>query len=170
MSGLYVEKVRDTERHRTPVFDELERVWNDTRQRAYQLFQQRGGATGFEVDDWLRAERDLLWLPQAELVEDDSQFRLQLAVPGIQPGNLRVTALPQSIIVRAESAHQHGKKEGKVHFCEFSERRLMRKFDFNVPIDLERVSANLNNGVLEVQAVKAAKQEQGRAIKVNAAA
>jgi len=170
MSDLYVEKVRDTERRRTPVFDELERVWNDTRQRVYQLFQQGGGAAGFEVDDWLPAERDLLWLPQAELIEDESQVRLQMAVPGIQSGNLRVTALPQSIIVRAEIAHQHDKKEGKVHFCEFSERRLLRKFDFNVPIDLERVTANLNKGVLEVQAAKAATQEQGRTMKVNAAA
>lgn len=170
MPSLYIEKVRDTERHRTPVFDELEHAWNDIRQRAFQLFQQRGGAGGFAVDDWLRAEQDLLWRPQAELIEDESQFRLQLAVPGIQPGNLRVTALPQSIIVRAESAHHHDKKEGKMHFCELNERRLLRKFDFNVPIDLERVSANLNNGVLEIQAAKAVKQEQGRTVKVNAAA
>jgi len=28
-------------------------------QRAYQLYVQRGGATGSDVEDWLQAEREL---------------------------------------------------------------------------------------------------------------
>jgi HSP20 family protein len=170
MPGLYIEKVRDAERQRTPVFETLDRMLRDTRQRAFELFQQRGGATGSDLEDWLRAERELLWYPPAELVEDETQFRLQLAVPGIEPGSLRITALPQSIIVRAEGTHQHDKREGKLHFCEFSERRLLRRFDLGTPIDIDRVSANLNNGVLEIAVTKAAKHEQGRPIKVNIAA
>jgi hypothetical protein len=39
------------------------------------------------MDDWLRAEREVLWCPPAELIEDETQFRLQLAVPGIEPGS-----------------------------------------------------------------------------------
>jgi HSP20 family molecular chaperone IbpA len=72
--------------------------------------------------------------------------------------------------VRAESTHQHDKREGKVHFCEFSEHRLLRKFDFRSPIDIDRVSATLKNGVLEIAAAKAAKQEHGKTVKVNVAA
>jgi len=30
------------------------------RQRAYQIFLERGGQSGHEVDDWLQAERELL--------------------------------------------------------------------------------------------------------------
>ena len=30
------------------------------RERAYQLFQERGCAPGFENEDWLRAEREVL--------------------------------------------------------------------------------------------------------------
>jgi hypothetical protein len=30
------------------------------RRRAYQLFQERGEAPGFEVEDWLQAEAELL--------------------------------------------------------------------------------------------------------------
>ena len=29
------------------------------RQRAYELYQERGGADGNEVDDWVRAEREI---------------------------------------------------------------------------------------------------------------
>lgn len=29
------------------------------RQRAFEIFSVRGGAPGYELDDWLRAEREL---------------------------------------------------------------------------------------------------------------
>jgi hypothetical protein len=30
------------------------------RQRAYELYEERGCASGFDKDDWLRAEREIL--------------------------------------------------------------------------------------------------------------
>jgi hypothetical protein len=33
---------------------------NDVRIRAYELYLERGGVPGDEVDDWLQAERELL--------------------------------------------------------------------------------------------------------------
>jgi len=39
-------------------------LWGDieerVRQRAYQLYEQRGRVDGFALDDWLRAEREIL--------------------------------------------------------------------------------------------------------------
>lgn len=32
----------------------------DIRHRAYQLYLQRGSVPGYEVEDWLQAQRDLL--------------------------------------------------------------------------------------------------------------
>jgi hypothetical protein len=32
---------------------------DDVARRAYELFQERGGTPGRELDDWLRAEREL---------------------------------------------------------------------------------------------------------------
>ena len=31
----------------------------EIRDRAYEIFLQRGGQVGYEVDDWLQAEREL---------------------------------------------------------------------------------------------------------------
>jgi hypothetical protein len=36
------------------------RTENDVRTRAYELYLERGGVPGSEVDDWLQAERELL--------------------------------------------------------------------------------------------------------------
>ena len=35
-------------------------VENDIRNRAYQLYQERGRVDGFELEDWFRAEAEIL--------------------------------------------------------------------------------------------------------------
>lgn len=43
--------------HPQPVPADLE---EQVRERAYQLYQERGETPGFEVDDWLQAETEIL--------------------------------------------------------------------------------------------------------------
>lgn len=42
-----------------PVEDPLPRVDDRVRIRAYEIYLQRGGQAGSEVDDWLQAEAEL---------------------------------------------------------------------------------------------------------------
>jgi hypothetical protein len=35
---------------------------DDIARRAYEIYRERGGADGLEVDDWIRAERELTTL------------------------------------------------------------------------------------------------------------
>jgi hypothetical protein len=35
--------------------------------RAYELFLERGGENGHDLDDWLQAERELLDVPQSQV-------------------------------------------------------------------------------------------------------
>jgi len=39
------------------------------RRRAYQLYRDRGGRPGHEIDDWLQAEYELTQLPIRKLAE-----------------------------------------------------------------------------------------------------
>ena len=41
------------------VFREPPNVEQEIRQRAYQLFEARGGEDGHELEDWLRAEEEI---------------------------------------------------------------------------------------------------------------
>ncbi len=45
--------------HRKPVAPVDRRVEEAIRQRAYELFEARGGQDGYELEDWLRAEEEL---------------------------------------------------------------------------------------------------------------
>ena len=54
-----------------PSFRELERRMKAVRGRAFDLFTERGGLFGRELDDWLTAQREVLGWPAAKLKEDD---------------------------------------------------------------------------------------------------
>lgn len=115
---------------------------------------------GWDLDDWFRAERDLVWFPKAELIETDTEFQMNIEVPGMEAKELQISALPDAIIVQAETSRKEGKKEGKLHYSEFNEQKLFRRFEFPVPIDLERVKATLGKGMLRIVAAKSPAAEE----------
>jgi HSP20 family molecular chaperone IbpA len=48
-----------------------------------------------------------------------------------------------------------------VHFCEFDEKRIFRRFELPRSIDVDHVTAHLDRGILKVTAAKA--QDTSRA-------
>ena len=140
--------------------------WNELqeaiRQRAFGRFEERGTAGGSEMEDWLRAERDMVWVPASETLEDDKQFRLRLMVPGLEAKDLQITAMPDAIVVQAEALSEEAKETRTVPVRELRDRKLFRRFDFEEPIDPARTEASLTKGILEIVASKAAPAKQVR--------
>jgi len=114
----------------------------------------------------LRAEREIAWAPQAELVEDEKEIRIQVAAPGLELKQIHVTALPESIVVKGAATHKHEGGDGSVQFCEFSEKALFRRFELDNRIDVDRVSASVDNGILRIEAPKV-KATHGRQVPVS---
>lgn len=50
-------------------------------QRAYELFQERGREDGHDLDDWLRAERELQAQPASSATAKRRQEQSAAAVP-----------------------------------------------------------------------------------------
>jgi len=161
MSTVAVQKVKKPETAPS-LFQSMDTLFEDVRKRAFELFQRRGALDGWDLDDWIRAERDLVWAPESELVETDKEFQMKIAVPALEAKDIQISALPDAIIVRGEISRKEEKKEGKVHFSEFSERKLFRRFEMPVGIDLEQVKATLENGVLQITAAKAPTSQEKR--------
>ena len=49
------------------ILEDLDRIQQQVASRAHQLFRERGGELGGAVDDWLRAEREVVWQPPVPL-------------------------------------------------------------------------------------------------------
>ena len=78
MSKVAVHKVDPTEPPSASSVHQLRLIFDRIEQRAYELFEQRGSAHGKDLDDWLDAEREYLFVPQGEMVEKERGFELTL--------------------------------------------------------------------------------------------
>jgi HSP20 family protein len=171
MTNVAIEKVKDNQPRTLPIFGEIERRFNDIRQRAVQLFENRGREFGHELDDWLAAEQEVLgrW-SAAELKEKDQRYELQLTLPGFEAKEVEVTATPSEIIVHAETKHETKKTEGKVVWSEFGASDVYRRFELPEPVDVDKINAALDKGILRITAAKApAKAVETKRVEVAAA-
>lgn len=167
MSNVAIEKIHDPETAAMSLLVEMDGVATAIRNRAFEHFLRRGSIFGSDVDDWLRAERELVWSPGAEMTEGDKDVTLRVHAPGFESGDIKITATPDSILIEAEASHKHEESNGKVHFCEFA-RKLIRRFDLPEAINVDKVAATLDKGVLQVVAAKAQQAQKDRTVPVTA--
>ena len=156
MANVAVEKCPDSGALPETLWQSMNAITDEIRQRAFDLFEARGRTIGMELGDWLQAEREVVWSPASELVENTDDFCARLALPGFDAKDLEVTATPNALIVQAESTHTHEGKEGAVCLCEFSGKKMFRRLDLPSEIDVNKVTASLDKGILEIDAPKAA--------------
>lgn len=156
MSNIAIQRVDDTTKRVLPIFEEFGKRFEEIRQRALELFEKRGREIGHALDDWLRAERDVLggW-PAAELREKDGTYELRVTLPGYEAGEVQVTAAPGEILIHAETKQEKKAAEGKVIWTEFGSNNVYRRFDLPQPIDVSKATATLERGLLRVSAAKA---------------
>ena len=94
----------------------------------------------------MRAEREIAWASEAELIEKDMELEARIALPGFDPKDIDVGAAPYSLVVSAETAHRHDQNDGSVRFCEFSGKKLFRRIYTPAGVDCDSVSASLDEG------------------------
>jgi len=131
-------------------------VHDEICEKAFRLFQQKGRQTSNELEDWVEAEHQVLCCPPSELAETKDEIRIRAAVPGFGARTMQVYVLPSSITIEGLMETTIHPSDEKIHFSELTEKKLLRQFDLPAPIDPERVTATLEDGVLRIFAKKAA--------------
>ncbi len=74
--------------------DEWTEIKRQLAKRAFELFEDRGWLVGHDIDNWLQAERELLWRPCAEVTETGEAIRATFALAGLVPKHVEVMADP----------------------------------------------------------------------------
>jgi HSP20 family molecular chaperone IbpA len=126
----------------------LNALYDEVRRQAFRLFESRGSLHGRDIDDWLAAERSLVFAPQAELVEKDDQLEIRLAVEGYTAHQIRVSALPNEIVVDGDSSTSSVPRYLQIHFSERNDQKLFRRISLPQGVVPYTASAALKGGVL----------------------
>jgi HSP20 family protein len=172
MAQLNVQKVPAADDRSLPIFAEFEQLADRIRLQAYNLFSRRGGSPGHALDDWIAAEHEICW-PAAQLVEREDAFSLEVALAGFEPGEITVTATPREVIVKAahkaEKAESKDEKGVELRWSEFRSNDVYRRVELPSDVDVDKVTASLQNGLLKIVAPKVASNKKSTAVKVTAA-
>ena len=124
------------------------------RQRAYELFLERGEHDSNEVDDWLAAEREILGLASGDVFEQDGAYDVDVSLPGFSAGDVEITATDTEVVVYAMMNALATTGVADITVTESVENEVYRRFRLPTPISFERISAEFNDGVLHVHAPK----------------
>jgi len=154
-----------SEEHLAPFrVTEFEKIFNHMRElhemisrRAFELFEKGGGIFGRDLDNWFKAESELLHPVNISIDETDEGLKVQAEVPGFKAEELEVSVEPHRLtITGVRKAMKEEKKKGKTVYSERSAERIMRVVELPVEVNTEVVSAVLKDGVLEFTMPKAA--------------
>ncbi|MGA3213399.1 MAG: Hsp20 family protein [Terriglobales bacterium] len=123
--------------------------------RAFQLFERRGGQHGRDLEDWLRAESELLNPMPLEIKDDGSQLIVRADVPGLRDKDIEVRVAPHCLVISGERERVRETKRRASFYGEKDTDEVLRVLDFPEEINTSAVKATLRNGTLEVLMPKA---------------
>jgi HSP20 family protein len=155
MSDVQVSRIQPEGEAVLLLKQQVDALYTEIGRRAFERFMGRGGLHGHDKEDWVDAERSLVFAPPAELVEEDTEFRIRIAVPGVEPNQIRVSVLPHTVIVDGGAVQGSDRQDGNVHFSEFSTRRLLRSVELPTEIRTFTAKASLQDGILSIKVKKA---------------
>ena len=135
------------------LFDDLDRLQQAIRERAYDLFRS-GTQWSDALLDWLTAERELVRRPPVELRQEGNHFELVAALPGVDPSEVEVRVTSEDVLIKTNAVHEHA-AGSTVHICELGRGKIFRTVHFPETIDPDSVKAEFKNGMLTVRAVVA---------------
>jgi len=116
--------------------------------------------TAGELEAWSVSEVKHVWEPTYDLVETDSTVNLYVDLPGCGAGDIQIALLPRVIIVKRVVRLLASRSWKEACSALFGPSELFRRFEMPALIDVNRVKAELEMGVLMVIAPKQAAVEQ----------
>ena len=132
------------------IFDRMREMQEVISRRAFELFEKGGRMFGRDLDDWFKAESELLHPVSISIEETDAGLKVEAEVPGFKAEELEVSVEPHRLTIAGKhEAGKEEKKKGKIVYSERSAKSIMRVVDLPVEVNTEKVSAVLKDGVLE---------------------
>jgi len=97
------------------------------------------------------------WTPAVEIRETEQEFSFVVELPGMTLDHLQVSAVNGILTIRGERLDEW--KDGENHRYHLAERNygsFLRRFELPQGVDVEKIEADIQNGILLVSIPKAA--------------
>ena len=120
------------------ILGELEEAYDEVTKRAYEIFLERGGICTMDLEDWLKAERELLFKPQMHVEESDRCVKVTIRIGEASLPDLQLLVTPDAMVIRTGDSA--------------AIRKVFRTIEFPRRIDVRKAEASYADGCLVVTA------------------
>ncbi len=138
------------------LLEQFDNIYDSITKRAFELFEGNGRWLGRELDDWFRAEAELLHPLHLEMRESDSSFTVEAEVPGFTAKDLEINVEPRCLKIAGKRETKEEEKKGKTIRSEWCADQILRAVDLPADVDTSKVNASLKDGMLTIDLPKAA--------------
>lgn len=107
------------------------------------------------------------FVPKVDIVETDKAFELHVAVPGMNKEEFKIDLNDNFLTISGERKYTREKDENKFRSIETQYGTFSRSFSLPENVNASAISAQYNNGILEVLVPKDEKKTLKTTIKVN---
>jgi len=104
--------------------------------------------------------------PATDVYETESDYVVELEVPGFERSELSVEVSDHTLVVKGEHEEEAEKAGRELLLHERLERRFERSFELPLEVDAEKVVASCTKGVLTLHVPKTGAKTESRAIEI----
>jgi HSP20 family protein len=133
-----------------------EQLYDNIARRAFEIFEGNGRLFGRDLDNWFKAESELLHPVHIDITEAGNDLTVRAEVPGFTAKELEVSVEPRRVTISGKRETKEERKDKKVVYSESCSNRLLRVIDLPANVDADKASATLKDGILELRVPKAA--------------
>lgn len=140
--------------------DDINELMHKLEKRAYELFESGGRKDGRDLEDWFKAENELLKPVPTEINEKENRLVIRAEVPGFNADELEISLEPALLTIKGVQKQKTEKKEEKQLHSEIRKREIFRRIVLPVNVLPDDAEATLKDGVLEITVPKAAEAKK----------
>jgi len=107
------------------------------------------------------------FVPKVDVLENEKAFIINVAVPGVSKEDFKIDLNDNYLTISGERKFKNEKTEHNFHSVETQYGSFSRSFSLPENVDAAGISAQYNNGILEINVPKDEKKILKTTIKVN---
>ena len=127
------------------IFDRMNETEASIAQRAYEIYESRGGGHGSDQDDWFTAEQEVLHPLAIERYVTDGTLRLTAQLPGFAAKDLEVALGHRRAVICGIHSDLN-----QAAGTNYKDRKVMRIVELPFDVDPIMARATLQSGTLQV--------------------
>ncbi|AZL15494.1 Hsp20/alpha crystallin family protein [Rickettsiales endosymbiont of Stachyamoeba lipophora] len=139
--------------------DKTSDLLTSLRREVDRTMQDWFGHTDFEPNS-------IRFMPHMDVTEDDKHILVKAELPGISQKDIDLSINHNFLTIKGSKKEEHEEKEASYHIKECRYGNFMRSIALPMEVDMDHISADFQDGILQVVIPKTASKESSKKIEI----